>query len=68
MTDIQEVPDEVEVSFLDISSEMPMQEEQDPNKIMGQQQIEDILMSVVDRFEGGIEEIIQLIEEYEQDI
>ena len=59
MTDIQEVPDEVEVSFLDISSEMPMQEEQDPNKIMGQQQIEDILMSVVDRFEGGIEEIIQ---------
>ena len=68
MTDIQEVPDEVEVSFLDISSEMPMQEEQDPNKIMGQQQIEDILMSVVDRFEGGIEEIIQLIEEDEQDI
>ena len=68
MTDIQEVPDELEISFLDISSETPMQEEQDPNQVMGQQQMEEILMSVVARFEGGIQEIVQLIEEDEQDI
>ena len=68
MTDIQEVPDELEISFLDISSETPMQEEQDPNQVMGQQQMEEILMSVVARFERGIQEIVQLIEEDEQDI
>jgi len=64
------IPEEIEVSFLDIQTDTPpqMMEEENPVEAMAMQQQQQMLMEAISRFEGGIEEIEQLIEEDIQDI
>jgi len=56
------IPEEIEVSFLDIQTDAPpqMMEEENPVEAMAMQQQQQMLMEAISRFEGGIEEIEQL--------
>ena len=64
------IPEEIEVSFLDIETEAPpkMMEEENSIEAMAMQQQNEMLAGAISRFEGGIEEIEQLIQEDIDDI
>jgi hypothetical protein len=64
------IPEEIEVSFLDIETETPpkMMEEENSIEAMAMQQQNEMLAGAISRFEGGIEEIEQLIQEDIDDI
>jgi len=64
------IPEEIEVSFLDIETEAPpkMMEEENSIESMAMQQQNEMLAGAISRFEGGIEEIEQLIQEDIDDI
>ena len=70
MSEQQENIPEVEVSFLDIETEIPSQKMEEDNSIEGiaMQQQNEMLITAISRFEGGIDEIAQLIEQDIQDI